>query len=294
MVGLLSRFNANSWSSRRILIAIACGMSFLLPPRISHAVSPAIYGQPLSQAALPGSNATFVVIAGTPPLAYQWRFNSGNLSGATNSTLTITNVQPVNAGAYSVVISNSSGALTSPPASLWLATAPDFLWARQVTNGVPPNYAAISAARSVAADSSGNLFVAGTFSGAFPASIDFGGIALTNLLTGFSPAAFVSKYDRFGNIGWVRQVATNLTGSAPLRLAADSMGNVYFAGRFIGTATFGTNTLVSSSAADIFLAKYDSQGNALWARQIVGYDPSWLQVLALAVDPAANVFISGR
>jgi hypothetical protein len=293
MGGFISSFNLKSWFCLRVALAISCGISGLLPLS-SHAVSPSIYGQPLSQAALPGSNATFVVIAGTPPLTYQWRFNGGNLFGATNSTLTITNVQPANTGAYSVVISNSSGAITSPPASLWLATAPDFLWARQVTNGVPPNYAAISGAKHVAADSSGNVFVAGTFSGNFPASINFGGIALTNLLTGFSPAAFVCKFDRFGNIGWVRQVATNLTSNSPLRLAADSIGNVYFAGRFSGTATFGTNTLVGSSAGDIFLAKYDSLGNALWARQIVGYDPSWLQSLALAVDPAANLLVSSR
>jgi len=72
------------------------------------------------------------------------------------------------------------------------------------------------------------------------------------------------------------------------------MGHVYFAGRFSGAATFGTNTMFSSSASDIFLAKYDSQGNALWARQIAGYDPSWSQVLALAVDTNANTFISSR
>src|SRR5262245_13166422 len=111
MVGFPSRLIARGWSRQRIAIAIYCGMSCLLLPRTSHAVAPAIYGQPLSQAVLPGSNATFVIIAGTPPLAYQWRFNGGNVSGATNSTFTITNVQPANTGAYSVVVSNSSGAI---------------------------------------------------------------------------------------------------------------------------------------------------------------------------------------
>src|SRR5882757_9964113 len=178
MVGFLSEFTLKGWFFSRIAIAICCGMPCLFLPRTVHAVAPAIYGQPLSQAVLPGSNATFVVSAATPPLTYQWRFNGGNISGATNSAFTITNVQPANTGAYSVVVSNSSGAITSPPASLWLATAPDFLWARQVTNGVPPNYAAISGAKHVAADSSGNVFVTGTFYGAFPASIDFGGVAL--------------------------------------------------------------------------------------------------------------------
>jgi hypothetical protein len=292
MVGFLSRFDVKGWSCLRITTAIYCGMSSLILPLTSHAVAPAIYGQPLNQAVLAGSNATFVVTAGTVPLAYRWRFNGDNVSGATNSRFTIANVQPANTGVYAVVVSNSSGAITSPPASLWLATAPDFLWARQVTNGVAPSYAVISGAKHVAADSSGNVFVAGTFSGVSPASIDFGGVALTNLPGGLLTAAFLCKYDRFGNIGWARQVATN--SGSPLRVAADSTGNVYFAGRFSGTASFGTNTLVSSGPADVFLAKYDSEGNALWARRIVGYDPSLSQGLALAADNDANVLVSSR
>lgn len=293
MSGFLLRSALKNRCSRLAKPLICVGMQCLFLHQSANAVTPAIYGQPLSQAVLPGSNATFVVIAGTPPLAYQWRFNGGNVPGATNSAFTLTNVQPANTTAYAVVVSNSSGAVTSPPASLWLATVPDFLWARQVTNGVAPNYAAISGAKHVAADSSGNVFVAGTFNGASPASIDFGGVGLTNVSGGFSTAAaFVCKYDRFGNIGWARLVATN--GGSQFRLAADSFGNVYFAGRFSGGATFGTNTLVSSDAADIFLAKYDSQGNALWVRQIVGYDPNWPRTLALAVDTNANAFISSR
>src|SRR5712675_2030194 len=119
MVGFLSEFTVKGWFFLRI--AICFGMPCLFLPRTAHAVAPAIYGQPLSQAVLPGSNATFVVSAATPPLTYQWRFNGGNISGATNSTFTITNAQPANTGAYAVVISNSSGAITSSPANLYLA-----------------------------------------------------------------------------------------------------------------------------------------------------------------------------
>jgi hypothetical protein len=292
MVGFLSEFTVKGWFFLRIAIAICCGMPCLFLPRTAHAVAPAIYGQPMSQAVLPGSNATFVVSAAASPLTYQWRFNGGNVSGATNSAFTITNVQTANTGAYAAVISNSSGAITSSPANLYLATPPDFLWARQVTNGIPPNYAAISGARHVAADSSGNVFVAGTFYGGSPATIDFGGVTLTNV-PGLT-AVFVCKYDRSGNVGWARLVATNSDGNWPLRLAADSVGNVYFAGRFSGAARFGTNTLVSSGPGNLFLAKYDAQGNALWARQIVAYDPSSFLTLALASDLNANVFVSSR
>src|SRR5262245_42266591 len=192
MVSLLG-IKARDWFCLRMALGICCGMAALFLPGTSHAAAPAIYAQPRSQAVLPGSNATFVVSAGAPPLTYQWRFNGGYVAGATNSTFALTNVQPASTGTYAVVVSNSSGAITSSTATLWLATPPDFLWARQVTNGVPPNYAAISAARHVAADNLGNVFAAGWFNGNSGASIDFGSVALTNVPGVFGTAAFICR-----------------------------------------------------------------------------------------------------
>jgi len=58
-----------------------------------------------------GNPATFNVsaAASTGTLAYQWRWNQKNISGATTNTYTITNAQWGNAGAYSVVITNNAG-----------------------------------------------------------------------------------------------------------------------------------------------------------------------------------------
>lgn len=76
---------------------------------------PTITGQPQSQLVTITSNATFAVTAtGTPPLRYQWYFNGTNaIAGATNSVLTIPNVQDVHAGAYSVVVSNVTSVTSS-------------------------------------------------------------------------------------------------------------------------------------------------------------------------------------
>jgi hypothetical protein len=65
------------------------------------------------------ANATFQVSTlATPPPAYQWFFNGSGLSGATNNTLTLTNVQPGQTGPYLVVVTNSLGAATSSVAQL--------------------------------------------------------------------------------------------------------------------------------------------------------------------------------
>ena len=65
-----------------------------------------------------GSIKLSATAGGAPPLRYQWRFSGVNISGATNSSLTLTNLQPTNAGNYVVVVTNGSGATTSTVAVL--------------------------------------------------------------------------------------------------------------------------------------------------------------------------------
>lgn len=81
---------------------------------------PTFLVQPSSVSVNVGSNATFTAQAeGTLPLHYQWYFNGVNrLVGETNAVLTLLNVQPDQAGNYSVVVTNSQGAVTSQVATL--------------------------------------------------------------------------------------------------------------------------------------------------------------------------------
>jgi hypothetical protein len=63
--------------------------------------APTIISQPASLTVGPGGTAIFTVTAtGTSPLGYQWRFGGGDLIGQTGSSLVLSNVQPVNGGAY--------------------------------------------------------------------------------------------------------------------------------------------------------------------------------------------------
>ncbi|MDB6065923.1 MAG: hypothetical protein JWR26_2131, partial [Pedosphaera sp.] len=82
-------------------------------------VAPVITNQPSSQTVLAGANVTFNVGAsGTLPFLYQWRLNGTNISGATNTSLTLNNVQINQSGNYSVVIANPAGSATSANANL--------------------------------------------------------------------------------------------------------------------------------------------------------------------------------
>jgi len=97
---------------------------------------PSIKSQPASQAISTGANVTFIVGAtGSNLLGYQWRFNGTDLVGASNSSFSLTNVQPANTGSYDVLVGNAAGLVASAPATLSV-TLPDvrFLSAMVLSN----------------------------------------------------------------------------------------------------------------------------------------------------------------
>ena len=83
------------------------------------ASAPIIVQEPASQTVGVTGTATLAAIAyGAPPLAYQWRKNGSAVSGATNATLVLTNVQTSQAGGYALVVTNTYGSVTSQVATL--------------------------------------------------------------------------------------------------------------------------------------------------------------------------------
>ena len=88
--------------------------------RYNNNVPPAITAQVQNQTVVASSNAIFTVTAsGTPPYGYQWYLNGVAITGATGSSLTVSNVTYSNQGGnYSVVITNSYGSVTSCVAAL--------------------------------------------------------------------------------------------------------------------------------------------------------------------------------
>ena len=76
-----------------------------------------------------GSQVTFSVsFDGSRPITYQWQVDTGggpaDIPGATNSTLTITNLQFTDIGSYSLVASNALGVVTSTPAGFTVNPVP--------------------------------------------------------------------------------------------------------------------------------------------------------------------------
>lgn len=87
-----------------------------------------ITNQPGDIVVTSGNNATFSVGAqGSGPFEYQWRKNGANIVGATNSLITITNVQFTDQGVYDVVVRNPTRLIVSAQASLHIGPIPPVL-----------------------------------------------------------------------------------------------------------------------------------------------------------------------
>jgi hypothetical protein len=65
------------------------------------------------------------VVDSYPAIEYEWRFNGQAIPGATGPSLLVSRVTAADAGAYTVVVSNYAGTVTSPPASLTVIQPPD-------------------------------------------------------------------------------------------------------------------------------------------------------------------------
>jgi hypothetical protein len=82
-------------------------------------LAPWFTAQPQSQTATAGTDVTLGATAqGTGPLAYQWRLNNLALPGATDACLSLSNIQPAQAGTYTVLVTNLAGSVVSAPAQI--------------------------------------------------------------------------------------------------------------------------------------------------------------------------------
>lgn len=143
--------------------------------------------------------------------------------------------------------------------------------------------------QGVAVDGSGNVYVTGYFN----STANIGNTSATS--AGFSDI-FLAKYNSSGNLLWV-QSAGGAFGDIGYDVAIDGNGNVYITGAFQATATFGKNTvneaiIGSSGIADIFLAKYNSNGVFQWVRSAGGAAADRGQ--AIALDANGSVYVTGN
>jgi hypothetical protein len=107
-----------------VLVSNVYGTDLSIPAMLLVQYPPYIITQPQSHSASAYGSTSFTVEpGGTSPFQYQWRFNGADISGATNQTLVLTNIQPTQDGNYSVLVMNHAGMVLSSNALLTLNLA---------------------------------------------------------------------------------------------------------------------------------------------------------------------------
>ncbi|MDO7876734.1 hypothetical protein Q5H93_18460 [Hymenobacter sp. ASUV-10] len=125
--------------------------------------------------------------------------------------------------------------------------------------------AAYTVAHDVVSDAQGNVYVGGSFT----QRMSLGGLSLNNPQG--DTFLFLAKINAQGQPQWLRQLGGG-NGVISSGMGLDAAGNAYFTGTFSGSMVLGSTTLVVAGppgavASDVFLARFDAQGQLAWARQ---------------------------
>ncbi len=159
------------------------------------------------------------------------------------------------------------------------AQAPSWAWAKSA-GGTKEDYV-----NSVTTDASGNVYIAGDF---LSPTIVIGSTILSN---NGGPDMFIAKYDSNGNALWAKSAGRGNIDYAS-SLVCDGFGNIYAAGTFVSDSiTFGSFTLFSKGEDDVFLVKYDNNGNVIWAvsagnvERDIGF--------SVCIDAFGNIYVGG-
>ncbi|MBK9177477.1 MAG: SBBP repeat-containing protein [Flavobacteriales bacterium] len=141
---------------------------------------------------------------------------------------------------------------------------------------------------AIAHDTNGNAYVAGVVND--PALFD------AQTTPSHFADAFLAKYDPSGTIQWVRTGGDDLLDHAN-DVAVDADGNAYITG-YISTnapnptVAFDGTVITGLGSTDLFLAKYDADGDLLWIRH--GGGPLADEGRGVALTPDGDVVVSGN
>lgn len=145
---------------------------------------------------------------------------------------------------------------------------------------------AVDGADAISIDSTGKIFIAGLGQGV----MTFDSIIVQCKGAG---DCIVSRYDASLNPVWVRRGG----GYDPIwsdygtGLFVDHDGNIYVVGCYQGIAEFNSITVTPYGQYDIFIAKYDNDGNCLWVKTAGG--PGQDFCTSVVFDGSGNFYLTG-
>ncbi|MCB9637912.1 MAG: hypothetical protein H6727_03295 [Myxococcales bacterium] len=247
-----------------------------------------------AKSAKPGEKVTFRIEALAPQggaLQFAWRNNQGSITNNITNTGTgpfasqLVWPMSTQGNLVQVTITGPSGPPTVYSFSVQAASLPEAF-----AGGGGGGSSEQTLGRDVAVDPNGNSYVVGDFS----QQATFGSTTLQETSDSSTPPShrtvFVAKMDATGTWLWATKAGGVLNATAS-GVVLDGNGSIYITGGFSGSATFGATTLTSVGDEDIFIAKLDSAGNWLWAKQAGGSAAD--RGYSIATDGNHQVYVYG-
>ena len=148
---------------------------------------------------------------------------------------------------------------------------------------------------SMCVDSEGNIYISGVV-------MNYTAYFQTDTfnVNGFNDI-FLAKYDANGNEKWVKVFggynsiyADEIMYEAPKMITYNPNTNsIYLTGHFVGSCTIDTFNLMANGDNDeqVFLAKFDLNGNCIWAKSIGGVGD--IMVTGMTTSQSNDIFIAG-
>jgi PKD repeat protein len=137
--------------------------------------------------------------------------------------------------------------------------------------------------RSIVVDANDNIFMCGSFI----QSANFGSTVLNSF---GSRDGYLAKYNSMGNLIWVNHVGGMSFNDNMFAIATDGY-NIYSTGWFGDTALVGGTTLISTGMQDVFVSKYDNQGNSKWSMQGAGLISSYGH--DITINSNGEIYLTG-
>ncbi len=166
----------------------------------------------------------------------------------------------------------------------------NFLWVKAVGG------ASATFGSDLETDENGEIYVTGSYY----QSLDIDPSSNENILTSTGLALFFSKYTENGDLLWAQNIpnCTNLGEATDIDLSAD--GDIYISGFFGNSLDFDAGTeiynLVATTATDRYFAKYNNDGEFIWANRIdvnAHFALESDRSIEMALDEQENLFITG-
>lgn len=144
---------------------------------------------------------------------------------------------------------------------------------------------------SIAVDNGNNIIATGKYR----VTVDFDPSAVTNTVTSNGlDDIFLAKYTNSGTLIWIKTIGGSGNDNG-VKVITDNQNNIFLTGTFNGTVDIDpsatTNTVISNGVEDVFIAKFDANGNLINAKAFGGSSAE--TIVDMVLDQDKKLYMTG-